>query len=173
MSLAPAASDDIGFYPSVALPGLSHPTQLPLKPASGKPDVSRQGSATPRLAPERAIGLEAVAYTKFIPRLTNRINKARFNVLARYSPIDYAKTVRSPIAPPEPGWVTCCSKDGRSFTPRGATYPLVVRDFNQVLVWVANVDRPHFSHCAVAFDRTFFDANFLFVQVANHFVERG
>ena len=51
--------------------------------------------------------------------------------------------------------------------------PLVVRDFNQVLVWVSNVNGSHFSHCAVAFDRTFINANFLFAQVSNHFVERG
>ncbi|SRR6266568_1047512 len=50
---------------------------------------------------------------------------------------------------------------------------LVVRNFNQVLVWVTKIDGAHFPHCAVPFDGAFFDANFLFVQVANHLIERG
>jgi hypothetical protein len=50
---------------------------------------------------------------------------------------------------------------------------LIVRDLHQVLVWVANIDGAHFSHCAGAFDRAFFNVNFLFVQVPNHFVERN
>ena len=49
----------------------------------------------------------------------------------------------------------------------------IIAEFDQILIWIAKVDRKHFASGAIALDKGSFDRAIIFAQLANCFFDRG